>query len=122
MSNGYGHWAVGVLVALTVGLGLQWLVDTPTLALAGGIVWGTAAGLTVLLAGRFPAHATGSGWTDSRWTGLGVGVITFAGLLGVNTVAGLSTELRFALSALLLGAGYVGYVTGSMAELERTTA
>ena len=113
-------WLAGIVVAALVGAGLYWLIDVPTLSVAAALVWGSAAGTSHWLARRFPDRASGSGWTDSRWAGLGVGVITFAGLLGVNAVDGLPTELRFGLSAVVLGAGYIGYVTGSMAELERS--
>lgn len=119
MSNASRQALAGLLVGLVVGAGLYWLVREPTLAIAGGVAWGGAVGVTVHFVARFPDHATGSGWADSRWTGLGVAIVTFAGLLGVNGLASLATGEQFALGAVVLGVGYAGYVAGAMAERER---
>lgn len=120
MSRQSLHWLLGTLAALVVAGLAYWLVEQPTLAIAAGVVWGTAIGLTTYFARRFPDRTTGSGWTDSRWTGLGVAVITFGSLLGVNAVETLPPDLRFVLAAVVLGGGYVGYLTGSIAERERS--
>lgn len=119
MSGSRRQWILALLAAVVVGSGLYWLTDALALAVAAGVVWGSAVGLTDHFRARFPDAVTGTDWTDSRWTGLGVAVIIFAALLGVNTIDALATDLRFALAAVVLGIGYVGYLTGSLAERER---
>lgn len=113
-------WLLGAVAGLLAAGVAYWLVERPTLSIAAGLVWGAALGLTTYFRRRFPDHGTGSDWNDSRWTGLGVAVVTFATLLGVNAVETLPLDLRFVLAAVVLGGGYVGYLTGSMAELERS--
>lgn len=119
MSGSRRQWVLALLAAIVVGGVLYWLTDEVVLAIATGVVWGSAIGLTDHFRARFPDAVTGTGWTDSRWTGLGVAVISFGALLGVNTVDSLGTDLRFGLAAVVLGIGYVGYLTGSLAERER---
>jgi hypothetical protein len=108
-------------VAVLVGGGLYWLVGTPVLAAVTGIVWGVAA-LVTLRAGRLNrAHATGDGWNDRRWTGLATGLVTLAAVVGVGPGLPVSSELGLGLGTLVIGVGYAGYVTGAMAEADRTT-
>jgi threonine dehydrogenase-like Zn-dependent dehydrogenase len=52
-------------------------------------------------------------------TGLGTGLVTLAGIIGVGPPLQIGTELRLALGVLVIGAGTVGYMTATMAELER---
>lgn len=113
------HRLVGLLVALVVGVGLHWLVGDVTLASVTGLTWGVGAVVTLRIARLYPAHATGTTWTDRRWTGLGVGLVTLAALVGVSPTLPVSDELRFGLGFLVLGAGFAGYVTATVAELER---
>lgn len=112
------HWLLGLQVTALVASFVFLLLETVALALAAGVVYGTAATVTLHLANRFPGHATGDSWTDSRWTGLGVGVVNLAALV-VMLGPFQSTTAGYVIGFVVLGVGFVGYVTGSMAELER---
>jgi len=46
--------------------------------------------------------------------------MTLAALIGVSPALPISPDLRLGLGFLVIGAGFVGYTTGTMAELERT--
>lgn len=110
---------VGLVVAVIVGVALYWLVGNVGLAAVAGTIWGIGIAIVLYIARQYPSRVTGTAWTDKRWTGLGVGLVTLASLVGVSPTLPISADLRLALGILVLGAGTVGYVTGSVAEMER---
>jgi len=109
----------GLVVATVVAAALYWLVGDPGLAAVAGIVWGVAVLVTLRISGLHPDSATGAEWGDRRWTAVGVGAVTLAALVGVSPTLPVGDSLRFGLGLLVLGSGFAGYATGSMAELER---
>jgi hypothetical protein len=113
-------WIATVLVTALVGGGSYWFLGYPILALFTGLVWGVSAGVLVRIYRRYPERATGTAWRDKRWTGLGIGLINGAGLLGVSPFLPIPADLRFGLALLVIGAGLLGYQTAAMAEMERT--
>ncbi|ELZ09239.1 sterol desaturase family protein [Halovivax asiaticus JCM 14624] len=110
---------VSIFVGGGVGAGLYWIAGYESLALVTGLCWACGLKLTLHVGHRYPAFATGESWTDKRWTGLSVGAVTGAALVGVSPLLPLSNDLRFGLGALVLGAGLVAYPAGSLAVLER---
>lgn len=113
------HRIAALLVGVAVSGGLVWLTGAPALAGAAGLCWGVGVGVALRTRRQHPGMPNDDGWTDARWTGLGVGIVTLAGLLGVSPAPSLSPGLRFGFSVLVLGAGVVAYATATMAEIER---
>lgn len=99
--------------------GLYWLTGYISLALVTGLCWVCGFKLTLLTGHLYPAYSTGDTWADKRWTGLSVGLVTLAALLGVSPLLPISDELRLGLGFLVLGAGLVAYSAGTLAVLER---
>ena len=110
---------VGLTVGGGLGGGLYWLSGHPILAVVTGLCWACGLKLTFSIEHRYPAYATGDTWADKRWTGLSVGLVTLAALIGVSPVLPLSDELRLGLGFLVGGAGLVAYSAGTLAVLER---
>jgi hypothetical protein len=119
MNHSSRHRLVALLVAVAVGGGLYWYAGYAVLAGATGLIWGSALAVTLRIGRRYPAHATGMAWKDKRWTGISVALVAFAAGIGVNTLFSLPLELRITLLCLVGGTGWWGYVTSTMAELER---
>lgn len=110
------------LIALLVGggisaVGLYW--GYPSLAVVTGLCWAGGLKLTLRIGHLYPAYATGETWADKRWSMLGVGLVSLAGLIGVSPLLPISNELRLGLGFLVLGAGLAAYSTGTLAVLER---
>lgn len=106
----------GVAAAGTVGyLGVDAL-----LAAAVGTCLAVAVALLLRMRRRHPDHLTGEGWRDSRWAALSTTTVNASALLGLLLVP-VSDEYRLALAMLVILAGFVGYVAGSTAELERSS-
>ena len=57
-------------------------------------------------------------WTDKRWAGLSVGLVTLSALLCVSPPRPISNELRHGLGFLATGTGFVAYVAVTLAVLE----
>ncbi|WP_246984477.1 sterol desaturase [Halorientalis marina] len=112
-------WLATVAVTALVGGGSYWLLGFPSLALFTGLLWGASAGVLVRIYQRYPDRATGTAWRDKRWTGLGIGLVNGAGLLGVSPFLPIPNDLRLGLGLLVIGTGLLGYQTASMAEMER---
>jgi hypothetical protein len=113
------HRLASAVAGVFVGAGIYWLVSDFGIASATGITWGVSFLLLLRTSRLYPSHTTGTAWRDKRWTGLGTGLVTLAAIIGVSPTLQISTELRLALGFLVLGAGTVGYMTATMAELER---
>jgi len=111
------------LVALLVGGGitggLYWLSGYISLAVVTGVCWACGLKLTLQIGHLYPAYATGETWSDKRWTGLSVGLVNFAALVGVSPMLSLSSELGLGVGLLVLGVGVVAYSAGTRAVLER---
>ncbi|MDJ1430599.1 sterol desaturase [Halostagnicola sp. A-GB9-2] len=99
--------------------GLYWLGGYLSLALVTGLCWACGLKLTFYVGHLYPAYATGETWADKRWTGLSVGLVTLAALVGVSPVLPLVNELRLGLGFLVTGVGLVAYAAGTLAVLER---
>jgi len=113
------HRLAGIFVTLVVSGGLYWLVGDFALAAVTGLTWGGGLIITLRIARQYPSHTTGDNWSDKRWTGLSTGLITLAALVGVSPALPISPNLRLGLGFLVIGAGFVGYTAGTLAELER---
>ena len=113
------HRLAGILVTVVVSGGLYWFVDDFALAAVTGLTCGSGLIMTLRIARQYPSHTTGDTWSDKRWTGLSTGLITLAALVGVSPALPISPDLRLGLGLLVIGAGFVGYTAGTMAELER---
>jgi hypothetical protein len=111
---------LALLVGALVGAGLYAFAGYASLAAVAAVCWAVAVKLVLRVGRLYPAFATGEDWTDSRWTGLGGGVVSLAALLGVSPTLPLSPELRLGLGILVLGAGTAAYTAGTLAVLERT--
>jgi hypothetical protein len=109
----------GAGAGVAVGAGLYWLAGDASLALVAGLCWAAALKLVRHVGDRYPAYATGESWADKRWTGLSVGLLTLAALVGVSPTLPVSNELRLGLGVLVLGAGLLAYTAGTLAVLER---
>jgi hypothetical protein len=111
------------LISLLVGggfsAGLYWLAGHISLALVTGLCWTCGLKLILHIGHLYPAYATGETWADKRWTGLGIGLVTLAALIGVSPMLPLSNELRLGLGFLVTGAGLAAYSAGTLAVLER---
>ncbi|KDE60540.1 sterol desaturase [Halostagnicola sp. A56] len=110
---------VSFLVGGAVCIGLYWIGGFPSLALVTGLCWACGLTLTFHIGHHYPAYATGETWNDKRWTGLSVGLVTLAALIGVSPLLGVTDELRLGLGFLVTGAGFVAYAAGTLAVLER---
>lgn len=121
MDRTLAHRLVGLGVGGAVAGGLGWLTGVIALALVTGACWGIGVGVALRVRRLSPRLTVGDGWTDVRWTGLGIAVVTLAAVLGVPPALALSPTLRLGLSVLVLGVGLAGYATAAMAELERRT-
>ena len=113
------HWLTGVFVVVVVSSGLYWLIGDVALAAVTGVMWGSGLLVTLRIARQHPSHTTGERWRDKRWTGLSTGLITLAALIGVSPALPISPDLRLGFGFLVIGAGFIGYTAGTMAELER---
>jgi len=113
------HLLAGFVLGVVVGAGQYWLVGDVGLAVVTGVLWAAGLLLTLRVGRLYPSHATGETWRDKRWTGLSVGLITLAALVGVSPTLPVTGELRLGLGLLVLGAGFAGYVSGTLAEVER---
>ena len=113
-----------ILVALVIGGGVTGgvyaIAGHPVLAGVAGLCWAGAVALALHVKHLYPAYWTGEGWTDRRWSGLGNGALLLAGLIGVGPLLPVTNGLRFGLGILVLGTGFVTYMTGMLAVLERT--
>lgn len=111
------------LIALPVGggvcIGLYWVGGYLSLALVTGLCWTCGLTLTLHIKYRYPEYTQGVAWTDKRWRGLGVGLVTLAALIGVNPMLPISDELRLGLGFLVIGAGLVAYAAGTISVLEQ---
>ena len=111
------------LLAVLAGVGICGVLYRLTgqfgLALVTGLCWACGLGLTFHVGRLYPAYATGETWADKRWTGSSVGIVTLAALVGVSPTLPLSSDVRFGLGLLVLGAGLVAYAAGTLAVLER---
>lgn len=47
-------------------------------------------------------------WADKRWTGLSVGLVTLAALVGVSPTLPIAADLRFGLAFLVLEMDLLG--------------
>jgi len=113
---------VGSLAAGAVAAGgLYWFGIDALLSGSVGLSLAVSALLLLRVRRKYPDKLTGDGWTDSRWAGVSQAVITAAALLGLLLVP-VPAEYRFALGLLVILSGFVGYVAGSLAEMERTAA
>jgi hypothetical protein len=112
-------WITTVAVTVLVGGASYWFLGYPILALFTGLIWGVSAGVLVRIYRLYPERASGTSWTDKRWTGLGMLLVNGAGLLGVSPVLPFPADLRLGLALLVLGTGLLGYQTAAMAEMER---
>lgn len=80
----------------------------------------TASALLLLRVRRdHPDRMTGDTWADKRWTGVSNGVVIVAALAGS---LGATGPERFGLLTVPLATGVVGYVAGSLAEMDRDAA
>lgn len=113
---------LAVLVGTAVGVSSYLFVGYASLAVVSAVCWTAVVWLVGRVGRLYPAYATGERWRDKRWTGLSVGVVTLAALLGVSPTLPLSSDLRLGLGILILGAGLAAYTAGSLAVLERTEA
>jgi len=91
------------------------------LSSAVGLSLAVGALLFLRVVREYPGRLTGDGWTDSRWAGVSQVVVNTSALLGLLLVP-VSDEYRLALGALVILTGFVGYVAGSLAEMERAAA
>ena len=111
------------LIALLVGGGLgggfYWLGGHISFALVTGLCWACGLKLTLYIGHLYPTYATGETWADKRWTGLSVGLVTLAALIGVSPTLPISNDLRLGLGFLVTGAALVAYSAGTLAVLER---
>ncbi len=108
-----------VLVGGATSLGLYWLGGHVGLALVTGLCWACGLKLALRVGHLYPAYATGETWADKRWTGLSVGLVSLAALVGLSPALPLSNELRLGLGFLVAGAGLGAYSAGTLAVLER---
>jgi len=112
------RWFAALAVGAVTGAATAWAVGALSLAAAVGLC--TAAGALLLLQVRreYPDRLTGDTWADKRWTGLSVGVVTFAALVGPVSVP-VGAEYRAVLQLLVVLTGFVGYAAGSLTGMDR---
>lgn len=121
MSRGLlGPFAAVALGGAAAGAGV-WFVGDYLFAGAAGVCVAVGVGLLVYIQRHYPHRTTGEGWRDGRWTGLSVGVVNLAALVGLATVEPSPATLAGA-QVLVILAGTVGYLGGSLAEMERESA
>lgn len=119
MNRAHLHRAAALLVALVVTGGLFALAGAAPLAVVAGACWGVGVGVGLRVRRLDPGVPNDDGWSDVRWTGLGVGLVTLAALVGVAPGLDLDPGVQFGLSVLVLGAGLAGYATATMTAVER---
>lgn len=119
MARTLAHRIAALAVGGVIAGGLGWLTGVIELALVTGVCWSVGVGLALRIRRLSPRLSDGDGWADVRWTGLGIALVTLAGLLGVSPALSLSPARQFGLSMLVLGAGLAAFASGTMAELER---
>jgi len=119
MENRTRNTLLAALVGIAVGAGLFPFVGDALLAAVAAACWAVAVKLVLRVGRLYPAFATGEDWTDRRWSGLGVGVVALAALLGVSPTLPVSAELRLGLGVLVVGAGTAAYTAGTLAVVER---
>lgn len=117
MNRALLHRLAALLAGGVVAGGLLWMTGAAALAAVAGACWSAGLGAALRARRLYPGMRNDDGWSDARWTGLGVGLVTLAAVLGVPPA--LTPALRFGLSVLVLGAGLVAYATATMAEIER---
>jgi hypothetical protein len=120
MRNSIRHALIALLVTVVVAGSLYWTGGHASLAVVAGMCWGAGLAVTLRIGQLYPDFATGDAWTDRRWTGLSVGLVSLAALVGVSPYLPVSATLGLELGALVLGAGLASYAMGTMAVLERT--
>lgn len=113
---------LGALAAVALGAaaavaGAQFVGD-PLFAGTVGLCVAVSVGLLVYIHREYPHRTTGDSWADERWTGLSVGVVNLAALVGLAVVEP-SAEALAGAQVLVILAGLVGYLAGSLAEMER---
>jgi len=108
-----------LVVGAVIGVGIHWLVGQVILAVVTAVTWVTTLGLTRHIRRKYPTFSTGESWTDKRWTGVGVGVVSLAAFIGVGPALPIPVDLRFALGLLVLGASFTAYSAGTLAVLDR---
>ena len=110
---------IALLVGGGLGGGLYWLGGRISLVVVTGLCWACGLRLTFYVGQLYPTYATGNTWVDKRWTGLGIGLVNLAALVGVSPMLPIPNELRLGLGFLVGGAGLVAYSAGTLAVLER---
>mgnify|MGYP006286087423 CR=1 FL=1 len=113
------YWIAGILVTVVISGGSYWAVGDIGLAAATGLVWGIWLLTMIRIAHQYPSHMTGDSWSDKRWTGISTGLLTLTVIVVTSPTLPISFNYRIGLGFLVMGAGLVGYNTGTMAELER---
>jgi len=113
-----------ILIALVIGGGVTGgvygVAGHPVLAGVTGLCWAGGVALALRINHLYPAYWTGKGWADRRWRGLASGTLVFAGMIGIGPLLPVTNELRYGLGILVVGAGFVTYLMGMLAVLERT--
>jgi hypothetical protein len=112
------RWSGVLALAVASVVGVDWVAGDPMLGGAIGLCLGTVLLLVLRIRREYPDRATGDTWADKRWTGLSNAVVLFAGLVGTIAIP-VPTAYEFALSLLVILAGLVGYLAGSLAEMDR---
>ena len=112
----------GIVVAVGTAGFLYWFAGYPLLAGATGVCWGGWVALLLRIRREYPAFVTGDGWRDGRWTSAGVLLVCLGSLGVASSSLPVAVELRVALAALVVGAGSAGYMSATLAELERRDA
>ncbi len=117
MSTRTLRWATALAVGAAIGGFSYWIVTDTYLAGATALCWGVAGGFLLRIYHRHGNQFLESGWVDPRWTALTIGLVAVAGLPGLTTI--VSGEARLGIGWLVLGVGLVGYLGGTLSELER---
>ena len=113
---------VGVVVGLAVAVGLhELLVADLALAVVTGGCWGGGVALTLRHLDS-PMGESGAGWSVARWSGAFAGTLTLAATLGVSPSLHVPSDLRFALSLLVVGFGVLAFNLGGALILDATGA
>jgi len=113
------YWIAGILATVVISGGSYWAVGDIGLAAATGLVWGIWLLTMIRIAHKYPSHMTGDSWSDKRWTGISTGLLTLTVIVVTSPTLPISFNHRIGLGFLVMGAGLVGYNSGTMAELER---
>jgi hypothetical protein len=111
---------LGVVVGLAVAVGLhELLVADLALAVVTGGCWGGGVALTLRHL-ESPMGTSSGGWSVARWSGAFAGTMTLAATLGVSSSLDIPSDLRFALSLLVLGFGVLAFNLGGALILDAT--